>query len=185
MVDDPEIAEGYASYIREEHAARIAYDGREALESLDEDVDVVLLDRRMPGLSGDEVLEAIRERGLDCRVAMLMGVDPSLDIVDMGFDDYLRKPISEEELFETVEAMLRRTKYDAKLREYFSLASKRAILETEYDRASLADRERYRELCGRLDRIREELDRMLEELPPSDGYAVAVEGGYCRRDNDD
>jgi CheY-like chemotaxis protein len=40
---------------------RTAYGGHEALEELSDDVDVILLDRRMPGLSGDEVLEEVRD----------------------------------------------------------------------------------------------------------------------------
>jgi len=62
---------------------------------IDETVDVVLLDRMMPGMSGQEVLAAIRERGLDCRVAMVTAVDADFDVIEMGFDEYLGKPRTE------------------------------------------------------------------------------------------
>jgi DNA-binding response OmpR family regulator len=74
----------------------------------DEDVDVALLDQWMPGLSGDEVLERLHERGHDCQVAMVTGVTPDLDLVDMPIDEYLTKPIRKETLEGTVRELLLR-----------------------------------------------------------------------------
>lgn len=172
--DEPGLADGHAARLSE-HDVRTAYDGSEALEKLSEGVDIVLLDRRMPGLSGDEVLEYIRDRGLACRVAMLTGVEPDVDIISMGFDEYLTKPITREELYEAIERMERRSTYDAKLQEYFSLASKRAALEAEHSTDELADQSEFHQLCERLDIIRKQLDEALAELPERDGYAVAAE----------
>ncbi|MEF8809060.1 HalX domain-containing protein [Natronomonas sp.] len=172
--DEPGLADGHAARLSE-HDVRTAYDGPDALEKLSEGVDIALLDRRMPGLSGDEVLEHLRERGRDCRVAMLTGVEPDVDIVSMGFDEYLTKPLSREELHEAIERMKRRSTYDAKLQEYFSLASKRAALETDHSPDGLADQPQYHRLCERLASIRNQLDDALDELPERDGYAVAAE----------
>jgi two-component system response regulator AdeR len=175
IVDDqPGIVDGHAARLSGSYTVRTAYDGEDALAQLDSAVDVVLLDRRMPGLSGDDVLTTIRERGLHCRVAMLTGVEPSFDIVDMGFDDYVRKPVLRERLLETVERLVRRSDYDVKLQRYFSLASKVAALETEHDRAQLSDHPKYVRLCEDLTNLRHDLDRKLEDLPPGDGYAVAT-----------
>jgi CheY-like chemotaxis protein len=58
--DESEVADVYALRLREEYETRTAYGGEEALDTIDSDMDVVLLDRRMPDLSGDEVLERIR-----------------------------------------------------------------------------------------------------------------------------
>lgn len=173
--DEPAVVDGHGARLAERYEVRRAHGGEEALAKLDEAVDVVLLDRRMPGLSGDEVLEQLRERGLDCRVVMLTAVEPAFDIVDMGFDDYLQKPVSEAELFETVEAMLRRGAYETKLQEYFALASKKAVLETEHDPDVLADSREYRDLRKRLDRLEDEVDEALAALSPDDGYAVAAD----------
>ncbi len=76
--DEPDLADLYATWLRGEYRVRVAYGGREALEKLDDEVEVVLLDRRMPDLSGDEALKEIRERGFDCRVAMVTAVEPDL-----------------------------------------------------------------------------------------------------------
>lgn len=172
--DEPALADGHASQL-DDYDVRTAYDGAEALESLDPDVDIVLLDRRMPGLSGDEVLERIRTAGFDCRVIMLTGVEPSVDIVEMGFDEYLQKPVRGEELRETVERVHQRTEYDSKLREYFSLASKRATLETRHSPEELEAEPKYEHLCERLRAVQQQLDDVLSDLPEEDGYLVATE----------
>ena len=172
--DESALADGHASQL-DDHDVRTAYDGAEALEALDPDVDIVLLDRRMPGLSGDEVLERIRAEGFDCRVIMLTGVEPSVDIVEIGFDEYLEKPVREGELRETVERVHQRTEYDAKLREYFSLASKRATLETRHSSEELAAEPKYEHLCERLRSVQAQLDDVLSDLPDEDGYLVATQ----------
>ena len=177
IVDDqPALADGHASQLAD-HDVRTAYDGEAALDALSPEVDIVLLDRRMPGLSGDAVLERIRSAGYDCRVVMLTGVEPTVDIVEMGFDDYLQKPVSRKELHETVERVHRRSTYDAKLQKYFSLASKRATLETRNARDELESEPEYERLCERLASVQRKLDDLVSDLPDADGYFVATEGG--------
>jgi DNA-binding response OmpR family regulator len=142
----------------------VAYGGNEALEELDDSVAVVLLDRRMPDLSGDEALAEIRSRGFDCRVAMVTAVEPDFDIVAMGFDDYLVKPVSREALHETVSNLLLRSAYDEGVQELFSLSSKKAILESEKGPGALSESEEYRELERKLSELRQELDETLGEF---------------------
>ena len=159
--DEPDLADLYATWLRDDYRVRVAYGGREALEELDEEVDVVLLDRRMPDLSGDEALEAIRERDVGCRVAMVTAVEPDFDIVAMGFDDYLVKPVSRDSLKETVENLLRRNSYDDGIQELFALASKKALLESEKDAGTLEKHEEYQKLTERVQRLRAQLDETL------------------------
>ena len=159
--DEPDLADLYATWLRDEYRVRVAYGGREALEELDEEIEVVLLDRRMPDLSGDEALEAIRERDVGCRVAMVTAVEPDFDIVAMGFDDYLVKPVSRDSLKETVENLLRRNTYDDGIQELFALASKKALLESEKDAATLEEHEEYQELTERVRNLRAQLDETL------------------------
>ena len=97
--DEEEVAEVFSLWLRDVYETRVATGGEAALEAVD-GVDLVLLDRRMPDLSGDETLARMRERGYDGPVAMVTAVDPDFDIVEMAFDDYLVKPISKEELQE-------------------------------------------------------------------------------------
>ncbi|WP_435066570.1 HalX domain-containing protein [Haloplanus sp. C73] len=162
--DERDLSELYQMWLAKSYRVRTAYDGRAALDKLDDDVDIVLLDRRMPDLSGDEVLERIRERNLDCRVAMVTAVEPDTDIVDMPFDDYLVKPISETDLVEMVENLCIREEYDDGIRELFSLASKKALLETEKDASELEDDENYQQLLSDLEELRASLDDQLSNL---------------------
>lgn len=162
--DEPDLADLYATWLKDEYRVRVAYGGREALEALDEAVDVVLLDRRMPDLSGDEALTEIRNRDFECRVAMVTAVEPDFDIVAMGFDDYLVKPVSKEALEGTVSNLLLRNSYDDGVKELFSLASKKALLDSEKDATSLDSNEEYTELDGRLKELRAELDETLQSL---------------------
>ena len=151
IVDDEQaVADIYGAHLEAEHDVRIAYGGEEALEKLDEEVDIAFLDRRMPGMSGDEVLEQIRAKGLDVRVSMVTAVDPDFDILDMGFDDYLVKPISRDDLYETVDKLLSYAEYDETFEEYYRLVSKRAALQSAKSKSTL-ETDRIEELEGALD----------------------------------
>ena len=172
IVDDEQsLADLYAYWIDEFAETRTAYDGTEALEQLD-DVDVMLLDRRMPGLSGDEVVDAVEDRGLDVRVVMVTAVDPGFDIVDMGIDDYLIKPVDQPELVETVERMVVRSSYDDQLQEKFQLVEKKVTLEAAKTPHELEESEEYAELTRRLDAVERDLDSAVEEFDDTD-FTVA------------
>lgn len=174
VVDDEEdVADLFQIWLAESYDVRTAYDGEEALDVLDEDVDVVLLDRRMPGLAGDTVLEELRERGLDCRVVMVTAVKPDFDVIEMAFDDYLVKPVSKDDLYEVVEGVLKRAEYDRQLQDFFALASKKAVLEDEKDPQTLSESEEYRELTSQLETVREEVDETRSELLDHDDFVDA------------
>jgi DNA-binding response OmpR family regulator len=166
--DERDLADLYATWLRSEYRVRVAYGGREAIEKLDGEVDAALLDRRMPDLSGDETLKAIREEGIKCRVAMVTAVEPDFDIVEMGFDDYLVKPVSRSTLTETVENLLLRSTYDEGIQELFALASKKALLESEKDLATLESNEEYQELSEQVADLRTDLNETLATLDGDD-----------------
>ncbi|WP_276272560.1 HalX domain-containing protein [Haloarcula litorea] len=162
--DETDVAELYTTWLGQAHDVRSATDGERALDVVDETVDVVFLDRQMPGMSGDDVLDRIDERGLDCRVVMVTAVDPDFDIVEMPFDDYLTKPVAREDLLETVDEMLVRDSYDDTLQRYFSMASKKATLESEKNAAELDAHEEYREVSRRVEDLRERADETVSEF---------------------
>ena len=168
--DEPDLADLYAAWLSDEYRVRTAYGGQEALDELDETPDVVLLDRRMPGLSGDEVLAELRNRGVDARVAMVTAVEPDFDIIEMGFDDYLVKPVTKDALKETVSDLLFRSQYDEGVLEFYSLSSKKAILEAEKGASALENNEAYQELTERLAELKSELDTSIEQLGDHDDF---------------
>ena len=173
--DERDLAELYTTWLAESYRVHTVHDGRAALEALDDEIRVVLLDRRMPDLSGDEVLDVLRERGLDCRVAMVTAVEPDVDVVDMGFDDYLVKPVSRDELTRTVSNLLVRDEYDEGVRRLFSLASKKSLLESDTSAAELEDSEKYRQLLDDIESLRAELDDKLAQLSETDDMTLVYQ----------
>ncbi|ELZ25486.1 HoxA-like transcriptional regulator [Halosimplex carlsbadense 2-9-1] len=174
--DEPDVAETYNLWLADDYEVRMAGSGDEGLAELDDEVDVVLLDRMMPGLSGDEVLARIRERELDCRVAMVTAVEPDFDILEMGFDAYLCKPIRSQQLHETVENLLERSAYDDMLQEYYSLVEKQATLEATKSSAELADNGEYLELRERVDELEEDLSGTLGGIDDDEDFIATLRG---------
>jgi len=164
--DEVELAESYAAILEEPHSVRIATTGEEGLETVDDEVDVVLLDRRMPGMSGDEMLGKLVERGITAKVAMLTAVEPEVDIVDLPFDDYITKPIDNDELLALVDVLLKRAAYDERSQEFFRLAAKKATLET----AGREQSAEYRKLAERLRQLQHEVDATLDEMSTEDAF---------------
>ena len=171
--DERDVTELYTTWLATSHEVRSAYGGDEALETVDDSVDVVFLDRQMPGTSGDDVLDAIDERGIDCRIVMVTAVDPDFDIVEMPFDDYLTKPVTREDLLGMVTEMQRRDSYDDHLQQYFAEVSKKATLEAEKNTAELDANEQYTEVSQRVEKLREEADSAVTDL---DDFRAAFEG---------
>jgi DNA-binding response OmpR family regulator len=181
--DEARVAEAFAVWL-DGYDVRTATGGREALDAFDAAVDVVLLDRRMPGMSGDEVLERLRADGHDPRVAMVTGVDPEPEIAEMPFDDYVVKPVDAADLRETVERLVRVDGYDERVREPFALSRERATLAADQPRTS-PDDGAYAELEGRIDRRLTELDGLADRLDPDDFESVfrGLDGGSGGRED--
>lgn len=166
--DEEEVADVYALRLRNDYDTRVAYGGQEALDTIDIDVDILLLDRRMPDISGDDVLDQIREKGYDCRIIMLTAVDPGIDIVEMPFDDYLCKPVEKEDLVAAIEQQLQIQRYDEQLSEYFEVTSKLALLESELPPQEREQSDELERLTERADTLRDELRDLLDEFDSLD-----------------
>ncbi len=158
--DEPDLAMLYETYLSAEFDVRSANDGQQALDQVDQTVDVALLDRRMPQMSGDELLRRFREQGYEMKVAMLTAVEPDTDIVDMPFNDYKVKPVGRDELIGLVRTLLQRSTYDKQSQEFFSLASKKAALEI----AGNDDTPEYKQLVEQIAQKRTEIDTTLDTV---------------------
>lgn len=105
--DEPDLVDVFRVYLDRHCETRVATSGAEALEQVDGEVDLALLDRRMPQMTGDEVLEEIRARDYNFPVIMVSAVEPDAGADDLSFDGYLTKPIDQEELLATVREHIR------------------------------------------------------------------------------
>jgi DNA-binding response OmpR family regulator len=161
--DERNVADVYALRL-DGYDTRVAYSGAGALEQYDETVDVVLLDRRMPDLSGREVLEQIRAQDGECRVIMLTAVDPGLDIIEMPFDEYLCKPIDKADLVDAIERQRAIQQYDEQVSEYLELTAKLATLESELSPQRLDEHDEVARLRERADRLKSEMDGTLGDV---------------------
>ena len=161
--DEDTLAEMYAEYIPE-YDTKIAYGGEQALESLSAEYDVILLDRRMPVVSGNEVLAAIEKQKLPARVAMVTAVDPDFDIIDLRIDDYVVKPVTRTELRETVDRLLKLDEYNERMQELTSKKLKRNILTVEKTRAELSESADFEALKAEIETLETEVDLLAEEL---------------------
>jgi DNA-binding response OmpR family regulator len=162
--DERDLADLYAAWLERDYQVRTAYGGETAIEALDGSVDVALIDRLMPEVSGDEVLEDVRGGDYECRVAMVTAVEPDFDIIEMGFDEYIVKPIRHDEITDVVESLVTRSTYDEQLQEFFALASKRAALQAQKPDHELGESDAFAELETDVEALREELDRTIERL---------------------
>lgn len=111
--DERYLAEAVQSALRlEAIAADVVGDGARALEHLAwHDYDVVILDRDLPGLHGDDVVRHIAAEGLPVRVLMLTaaaGLDEKISGFALGADDYVTKPFEMRELVVRLRALVRR-----------------------------------------------------------------------------
>lgn len=104
VVDDNEVVR--LSYLRSLTGAQCsvetAWNGDEALVAMEEQpFDVVLLDLRMPGMNGMEVLKAIKQRWPETEVVVITGypsIETAKEAVQLGAHNYLAKPVGPGEL---------------------------------------------------------------------------------------
>jgi DNA-binding response OmpR family regulator len=165
--DEPLLADAVADGLRREaHAVDVVYDGGAALERLDvHDYDVVVLDRDLPVVHGDDVCRTLVERDTALRVLMLTAaaaVDDRVSGLALGADDYLPKPFALRELTARVAALGRRARPAA------PPVLRRAGISLDQYR-----REVYRD--GRYVPLSRKEFAVLAELLRADGTAVSAE----------
>src|SRR2546430_11575657 len=111
--DEHKVASFIARALKENtYAVDVVETGEKALElGTDVHYDAILLEVRLPGLSGIEVCRELRQRGIEAPVLMLTArglVEQKVEGLDAGADDYLTKPFVLTELLARVRALVRR-----------------------------------------------------------------------------
>jgi len=101
---------------------------------------------------------------------MVTSEDVDLELLELGFDEYLTKPVRRDELRSVVADLFERRAYSTDLQEYLGLNSKLGLLRAEYPDDTLETHELYQRLRSRLD-----------ELEASDGTFEAVDADTLER----
>lgn len=117
--DDPELSTGLLLYLESQgYEVTLVNDGEKGLQQAISlpGFDLIVLDAKLPGRSGFDVLREARSRGVSTPILMLTGLgghDDKMRGFELGADDYLTKPFSTEELLARVQAILRRSQDDS------------------------------------------------------------------------
>jgi DNA-binding response OmpR family regulator len=165
--DEALLADAVAEWLRgDAHAVDVVYDGAAALERIGvNDYDVVVLDRDLPLVHGDQVCRALVAGGSPVRVLMLTAageIDQRVAGLALGADDYLPKPFAFAELAARVLALGRRARPAAP-----------PVLQRGGIRLDPHRREVYRN--GRYVPLSRKEFAVLAELLRADGAAVSAE----------
>lgn len=164
VVDDSEpLRELYVEWLERDADIETAANGTAAMNTIDESVDLLLLDREMPGPNGRDVATELDEQGYDVHIVMVSSLPPDFDIIEYPIDGYLQKPASESDIRSIIEQYRRQRKYHEALEEYFSLTSKLAAIEAQLSPEQRQQNEEYEQLKERVAQKRAEVDEAIDE----------------------
>ncbi|MFN3872360.1 MAG: response regulator transcription factor [Ignavibacterium sp.] len=147
--DEQQIAESLKKNFRDEgYNAMIACDGEMALKLMDEiEFDLLLLDWRMPKLSGLDVCKALREKGSQVPIILLTALGDlsnKVEAFNAGADDYITKPFTFDEVLARINAVVRRYRLSKDIIEFedFNLdLSRRLVITQDKKQIHLSDKE--------------------------------------------
>jgi len=162
IVDDEQILrESLAGWLRrDDHEVDTASSGEEALEKLKEcRFDILLVDIKMEGISGLEVLKQVKENDPDVAIIMITAygsIPTAIEAIKNGAYDYLLKPFEPAELGVLIERII---EHQAQTRE-------RQFLKQQYK-----DRTRFENMIGQSEVMRKIFD-LIEDVAPSDATVL-------------
>jgi DNA-binding NtrC family response regulator len=161
--DDRAIREGLLASLQDTYEVEMAENGEVALKTLGEDeIDLMLLDVRLPGMDGLEVLRRIKSENNPHSIVMMTGyatVEAAVEAMKLGAYDYLKKPIRFQEVKRVIDRALER---------------KTLVEENRYLREQLQDTHGFQELIGKSKAV-QTLVELLRRIAPTES-TVLVQG---------
>lgn len=154
--DEESLANLYVEWLSSKYNVLKAVSGNEALKRVDEEVDLVVLDRELPDSSGEQVSDKI-DNVYDCSIMFTTAHDPEVDIIDMSVDEYLIKPVSKDELLDTASKIIERKELTDMEKRLHSLEAKKEVLEEEKNISLLEEREEYKRLLDKISELRDKV----------------------------
>lgn len=106
--DEAELRTMYADWLSDSYHVRVARDGRTALETCHDALDIILLDRKLPDRNGEELISQFKDHSPNCQIAMVTSVEPEWDTLGMDIDAYVTKPVRYEDLVVLVDGLSQR-----------------------------------------------------------------------------
>lgn len=110
--DNPIIAQSLRQHLKQHYAVDICNKGKAGqVKAETVEYDVILLDLKLPDISGEEVCRNLRQKGVKAPVIVISGrseVEAKVDLFGIGADDYLTKPFNLHELRARINAVMRR-----------------------------------------------------------------------------
>lgn len=104
--DEAALAELFEIWLSDRYTVETATTGAAAIDRLDDTIDVIVLDWRMPDISGADVLAHIRAEGVPVDVAVVTGMELVVEDLEHESATVLCKPVSAEELVSTVDSLM-------------------------------------------------------------------------------
>lgn len=165
--DDSELAALYAAWLDDSFEVIKTNTCHGAYEHFNQPIDIALLDRELPDGSGDEILKCIRADNLGWQVAMITGIDPSLDLLHLQCNEYLTKPVERTEFLNTVNRLVTQARLGGYITEYNSLTRRIQLLEDHCPAEDLQSSKAYHSLERRREKLQSLLDSSTTVLPPT------------------
>lgn len=129
----------------EGYSVRKAYSGSEGMMCIEQfEYDLVILDLMLPGISGEELIEKIRDKSVVPIVVISAkeGVQSKINVLKLGADDFISKPFDNDEVLARVEAQLRRyKKFSKKEVKKTKFTYKNLVLDLEVRQAFIENKE--------------------------------------------
>jgi two-component system, OmpR family, response regulator len=109
--DNPIIAHSLRQHLKQHYAVDICNKGKEGLSKAETiSYDTILLDLRLPDVSGEEICRSLRKRNIDTPIIVISGrseVESKVKLLNIGADDYLTKPFNLHELRARINVAMR------------------------------------------------------------------------------
>ncbi len=163
--DDSDMRSLYRCWLAPSYEVRVAPDGDEALAAVDDTVDIVVLDREMPGRDGVAVAHELARRDVDPAVLMISAVTPDADLLDIPVDDYLQKPAAHETVRERIDRAAAVAGCSDRERRLIALDRRRRIVEAVVAPCRLAEDPQYQRTADLLDGDGPELEQARDAVP--------------------
>ena len=176
VVEDEEALRNlYASWLEDEgYQTRLASDGSVALKKWNDKIDVALVDRRMPDMSGDDLVDQIREKGYHTPISMVTAVQPQMDLIELQFDRYITKPTERLHFLEVVEDLLKVSEVRSVVRDYVRTGITVHEIQQQHRDSVLETHAEFQELNDKLKKLHKQVTENIDNLTKYEEQMLVV-----------